>query len=166
MSTISERYPNLTFPVSDDQVNIEEISSALRAFDKYSSFDPYVRDIEIKKEEWKTEIANDENPDGIPVELKGLIQAYCIKRINFKTDVSDPDNTVKVKTFKRGFGTIKIDNTADNIDMVDNASRCTVLITDFNFIGKLLGQELKVEIAIQARTGLPTRDITLEVWFW
>jgi hypothetical protein len=151
----SIRFPNLHFPVRSDQVDVGVISDALSAYDKSAAFDPFITEILVNKDDWKT-------GDDIDLQdLRTLISGYAIKTVTF--------DDYQTKTYTHAFGTVKIDNTASNIEMVNDASRSTTLITDIVFSHATpikIGTPYTADIHIQARTRIPSQPITFEMWFW
>jgi hypothetical protein len=151
----STRFPNLSFPIRSDPVDISMISNVLSAYDKSAAFDPFITEVSVGTDEWQT-------GDNIEVpELRNIISGYIVKTVTF-TDY-------QTKTYTHAFGTVKIDNTPENIAMVNDASRSTTLITNIEFsnTGNMnIGTPYSANIQIQARTRIPSQPITFEIWFW
>jgi hypothetical protein len=155
------RYPTMAIPVGSDPFDPSEVTRAFSQLEKNAAFDPYIHTFEIQPDKWN---------DKKPAELETAIPGYHIEKIPFST--SGPQNhNCNEKMFTHAFGTICVDNTADNIQMTDVASKCTVLITDITFqtsdnSPREVGQPYYAIVVVQARTGIPERDVKLEVWFW
>jgi hypothetical protein len=139
-------------PGLSDQADITPISELLKTIDKTAGFAPFIKEYTIPANKWGMTT---------PSELKPHIKGYHVS--NFTIN-SNPG-----LKYTKAFGTVKIDNTAKNIKMLEVAARCNVVITklDVNTVDNRDGtSDTTCEITVQARSAIPSVDIEFEIWVW